>query len=905
VALALGTRLGSYEIISLLGTGGMGEVYRARDTKLNRDIALKILPDAFTLDSDRIARFRREAQVLASLNHPNIAAIYGFEDSGTTHALVLELVEGPTLADRIAKGPILLEEALPIAKQIADALEAAHEQGIIHRDLKPANIKVREDGTVKVLDFGLAKAMEPASATGPMLTNSPTITTPAMVTGVGTLLGTAAYMSPEQAKGRPADKRSDVWAFGAVLYEMLTGRRAFDGEDVSDTLAAVLRSVPDWTALSPDLPVAIRTLVQQCLEKDRRTRIADISTARFLMNEPALAVARVAPVPARGPIRQPLWRRVIPIGVVGIMAAGLTAIAMLIAGGTTPSHVTRFVFVLPDGPQFSGMNRRVITISPDGRQMAYVAGSRLFVRSMTDFEPRSIPGTESAGLTSPVFSPDGKDVAFYSNPDQTLKRIAVAGGVASTICQLEGTPLGVSWSGDSIVFGQSGRGILRVSSKGGKPELLVATSKTQVEALLGPQLLPGDRAALFTVVPGRGNLDGAQLAVQSLASGQRKTLTEGTDARYVTTGHLVYWLRGTLYAVPFDVGRLELAGTPVPLVQGVNRTEGSPSPNFSVSDTGTLVYVPSPIGSSSGRSLIVVDRAGHDEALKVTAAAYTAPRFSPDGKHLAVGTDDGKEANIWVYDLSGTTSIRQLTFGGKNKYPVWSANGERIAFQSDREGDLGIFWQRADGADTAERLTKPEKGVAHIPESWSQSNGRLSFSETGADESASLWTVSVKDRKLEQFGDIRSGASFNSEFSPDGRWLAYTLRDRGRVTVHIRSFPPSGGSHYQLRDNGHHPMWSRDGKELFYMSTTNTGGLFAVSFTEQPSPAFGIPSAVATRQTFRATPVTPRNHDITPDGKRFIAVSDAAPNGSTAATAPQIRVVLDWFSELQQRVPTR
>jgi serine/threonine-protein kinase len=884
----------------------MGEVYRARDTKLNRDVALKILPDAFAIDGDRVARFRREAQVLASLNHPNIAAIYGFEDSGTTHALVLELVEGPTLADRIAKGPIALDEALSIAKQIAEALETAHEQGIIHRDLKPANIKVRDDGTVKVLDFGLAKAMEPASAISPGLTHSPTITSPALMTGVGMLLGTAAYMSPEQAKGRPADKRSDIWAFGCVLFEMVTGKRAFEGEDVSDTLAAVLRAEPDWTALAPDVPVPIQTLVQRCLEKDRRTRIADISIARFLMNEPALAVARVAPVPAPGSVRQPLWRRLIPIGVVGIAAAVLTAIAMLVADRTTPSPVMRSVFMLPDGPQFTGMNRRIIAISPDGGQMAYVAGSRLFVRSMNDFEPRAIPGTEGRGLTSPVFSPDGKEVAFYSGADQTLKRIAVAGGVASTICPVEATPVGVSWTGDSIVFGQAARGILRVSSKGGKPELLVDSSNA-VEALLGPQLLPGDRAALFTVVPG-GNPDDAQLAVQSLPSGQRKTLTEGTDARYVTTGHLVYWLRGTLYAVPFDVGRLEIAGTPVPVVQGVNRDEGSPSPNFSVSDTGSLIYIPGPIGSSSGRSLLVVDRAGHDEALKVTAAAYAAPRFSPDGKHLAVGTDDGKEANIWVYDLSGTTSIRQLTFGGKNRYPVWSANGERIAFQSDREGDLGIFWQRADGADTAERLTKPGKGIAHIPESWSQSSERLSFSETGGGL-ASLWTVSVRDRKPERFGEtIRSRASFDSEFSPNGRWLAYTLRDGGRATVHIRSFPPSGGSHYQLRDDAHHPMWSRDGKELFYMSTTNNGGnggLFAVSFTQQPSPAFGIPAAVATRQTFRALPVAPRNHDIAPDGKHFITVADAAPNGSAAPTAPQIRVVINWFEELKQRVPVK
>jgi len=819
---------------------------------------------------------------------------------------VLELVDGSTLADRIAKGPMPLDETLPIATQIAEALEAAHEQGIIHRDLKPANIKVRDDGTAKVLDFGLAKAMEPAAGINLSVTSSPTITSPAMMTGIGTILGTAAYMSPEQAKGRPADKRSDVWAFGAVLYEMLTGRRAFEGEDVSDTLAAVLRAEPDWTALPPDVPPSIRTLVKRCLEKDRRARIADISTARFLMNEPTLAAATVASVPVPASVRQRSWRRLVPIGVVTIVAAALTAVAMLGAGRTTPAPpVTRFVFMLPQATQFTGMNRRVIAISPDARQIAYVASSRLFVRSMTDFEPRAIPGTETIGLTIPVFSPDGREVAFYSTTDTSIKRIGIAGGVPSTICQIEGAPpLGMSWTGDSIVFGQSGRGILRVSSRGGKPEPLIPISG-RLESLIGPQLLPGDQAVLFTLVSG-GNLDAAQIAVQSLKSGQRTILTEGNDARYLTTGHLVYWSRGTLFAAPFDVGRLQLAGAAVPIVQGVNRTEGSPFANFSLSDTGSLIYIPGQANASSRQSaLVLVDRTGHEEALKVPPKAYGTPRFSPDGTQVAVGTDDGKEADIWVYDLSGTTSIRQLTFGGRNRFPVWSANGERIAFQSDREGDSGIFWQRADGADTPQRLTRPEKGLFHIPESWSQANQRLSFSETSG-ESASLWTVSVTDGKSERFGDIQSRASLNAEFSPDGRWLAYTLRDVGRATVHIRPFPPSGGAHYQLQDDAHHPMWSpRDGKELFYMSTANTGGLFAVRFTLQPSPAFGIPAPVAENVTFRSSPVSPRNHDIAPDGKRFVTVADAAPTEPGAPTAPQIRVVLNWVEDLKQRVPVK
>jgi serine/threonine-protein kinase len=909
LALASGVRLGPYEVVSAIGAGGMGEVYRARDTTLNRDVALKILPDAFGTDPERIARFRREAQVLASLNHPNIAAIYGFEDSADTHALVLELVEGPTLADRIAKGPIPLDEAIPIAKQIAEALEAAHEQKIIHRDLKPANIKVRDEGTVKVLDFGLAKLTEAggggAGAAGEAeyaVTNSPTITTPAMMTGIGTILGTAAYMSPEQAKGRPADRRSDVWAFGAVLYEMLTGTRAFEGEDVSDTLAAVLRAEPDWTALPPDVSLPIRTLLKRCLEKDRRARIADVSTARFLMGEPTLTTPSAVSVPTVT-TQQPSWRRMMLIGTAIVVAAALIGIAMLFAGRRAPApEVARLVIALPEGHQFSGMNRRMIAISSDGRLIAYVANARLFVRPVNDFEPKAVlGGVETNGLTSPVFSPEGTEVAFYSAPDNTLKRISIAGGVPTTICNVEGPPLGMTWIGDSIVYGQSGRGVLRVAAKSGKPELLVASS-AESGALLGPQLLPGNQAALFTVVTS-GNLDGAQVAVQVLGSKDRKNLTDGSDARYLTTGHLVYWLRGTLYAVPFDVDRLQLTGTPAPVVPGVNRAQDSPFANFSISDTGTLIYIPGPANTSSRQSILVlVDREGHQKALNVPPGAYVSPRFSPDGTQLAMGIDDGKEANIWVYDLSGNNSIQRLTYGGHNRYPVWVANGERIAFQSDRDGAPGIFWQRADGRDTAERLTKPAEGLSHTPESWSPASQRLSFSETSGD-SASLWTVSVNDRKPEQFGDLQSRTAFNSEFSPDGRWLAYTLRSGGRVTSYVQSFPLSG-TPYQLPTEAHHAMWSHDSKELFYTLTTNTGGLMAVSFTPQPRPAFGNPSRLAPNVGFRSSPVSPRNHDVALD-KRFINVVDAAPTDSSVPRGPQIRVVLNWFEVLKEKVPVK
>jgi serine/threonine-protein kinase len=446
VALTPGTRIGVFEITGLLGTGGMGEVYRATDTKLGRAVAIKVLPEAFVHDAERLARFEREAQLLASLNHPNIAAIYGFERSNSVHALVLELVEGPTLADRIAQGPILLDEALPIARQIAEALEAAHEQGIVHRDLKPANIKLRHDGVVKVLDFGLAKALEPVSPIGADMTASPTITSPAM-TRIGVILGTAAYMSPEQAKGRAADKRSDVWAFGCVLYEMLTGRRAFEGEDVSDTLAAVLRGEPDWAALPLDVPPLIRALLQRCLQKDRKRRVADVSAVLFAIDEQAALAASATETLSIAAPRRPLWRQAAAVLVAAILTGALVGIAVWNVRPSTPSPtIARFPYTLPEGQQFVDDTRpiqtnyaQLLAISPDGAQMVYVANCRLYLRSLSELEARPVIGTEitQGALGFPVFSPDGGSIAFWSGDGTTgaIKRIAVTGGVAVTICQ--------------------------------------------------------------------------------------------------------------------------------------------------------------------------------------------------------------------------------------------------------------------------------------------------------------------------------------------------------------------------------------------------------------------------------------------------------------------------------------
>ena len=916
MALAVGTRLGVYEVIAPIGVGGMGQVLRARDTKLDRDVAIKILPEVFAHDADRLARFQREAKTLASLNHPNIAAIYGLEESGGMTALVMELVEGEDLSQQIARGAIPLDEALPIAKQIAEALEAAHEQGIMHRDLKPANIKVRPDGTVKVLDFGLAKAMDPIGS-APSVSQSPTITTPAM-THAGMILGTAAYMSPEQAKGRVIDKRSDVWAFGCVLFEMLTGKRAFEGEDVSDTLAAVLRGEPDWEALPATTPAPIGKLLRGCLKKDRKERVPDIAVARLEIQEalamPAGSVAATAG--SRSTLRpRPLWKRAIPIAATALLVAALTSVAWWsFKPSAPPPIVTRFSFSLPGLPQgqaFLATNSHIVGMSPDGTRIVYATNTRLYLRSAWDLEPKAIPGTDSPSfLRTPVFSPDGQSLVFYSAADQVLKRISVNGGAAVTLCPAD-VPFGISWGVDGIMFGQGSKGIMRVSPNGGQPERLVSVKDGEVAH--GPHVLPGGQAMLFTLATGTGadRWDKAQVVVQSLKSGERKTLVNGgTDARYVPTGHIVYAVRGTLFALPFDAKRLEVAGGPVPIVEGVQRSTGGGSSGavqFSFSDTGSLVYIPGPAGAfGAGRALVLADRKGSAEILKLPPGPYEHLRISPDGKRVAFDTDDGKEAIVWIYDLAGTSSMRRLTFGQKNRFPIWSGDGQRIAFQSDREGDLGIFWQRADGTGTAERLTRPEQGTSHVPESWSPDGKRFLFAATKG-SSISLWAFVLEDRKATPFGDVQSRNPINAVFSPDGRWVAYYSNETGRDAIYVQPFPLTG-TKYQIPkndpgQNDHHPVWSSDGKELFYIPAL--GALAAISVTTRPDFSFGNPVAVPRKfSTGNSAPESMRNYDLTPDGKILGLVDASEQTQSGNSNAPEFRVVLNWFEELKAKVPT-
>ncbi|HET9387644.1 MAG TPA: protein kinase [Gemmatimonadales bacterium] len=910
----IGRTLGPYRVLDKLGAGGMGEVYRARDTKLNRDVALKVLPDAFTHDTDRLARFQREAQVLASLNHPNIAAIYGFEESRSggssdppINALVLELVDGPTLADRIIQGPLSIGEALPIAKQIADALEAAHGQGIVHRDLKPANIKVRDDGTVKVLDFGLAKALAPDPVhVSAGLTQSPTITTPAM-TQAGLIMGTAAYMSPEQAKGKPLDKRTDIWAFGCVLYEMLTGRRAFPGEEVSETLASVLAREPDLALLPRDLPPVLGSYLRRCLHKDPRQRVHDIADVRLAL-EGAFdsSVLTHATEPALR--SQRAWQRP---GVVALITA---CVAAAIAGSlawtlkpSSPLLVMRSRFVLPQGQQFSNDLRPLVALSPDGTQVAYVANFRLFVRRLSELDARPVAGTESPegpnSTTTPVFSPDGRFLAYYDRG--AIKKIPVEGGTAVTLCQGD-PPSGMSWSDEFIVIGQGAKGIMRVSANGGRLEQLVSVGAGEIAT--EPQVLPGNRAVLFTLASSQSpstltRWDSAHIVVHALDSSKRTTIIDGSHGRYLPSGHLVYALGGTLFAVPFDAQRLQRTGGAAPVVEGVRRSIsvlGSGSAHYSYSATGSLVFVPGPgYGSFEQREIVFVDRKGVTETLPLPQNAYGVLRISPNGRQLAFDTDDGKEANVWIYDLAGGSPPRKLTFAGRNRFPIWSADSRRVVYQSDREGDPGLFWQLADGTGAVERLTKTEKGISHVAESWSPAEERFSFSELTT-SGVSLWTYSLVEKKATRFGDLQSTAAFNSEFSPDGRWMAYTLRTANAANIWVEPFPATGTDKHQITtSNGHHALWLPGGEGLTYR--VGATGQAAVSVKTSPTFSVGNPMPVVELPTIELG--GSRTYDVTRDGRRFLVAAPASAARSGAVAIPAIEIVVNWFEDLKKRVP--
>jgi eukaryotic-like serine/threonine-protein kinase len=907
MGLTTGTCLGPYEILSALGAGGMGEVYRARDTKLNREVALKVLPDSFASDLDRLARFTREARTLASLNHQNIAHIHGLEESGGVRALVMELVEGDDLSQRIARGAIPLDEALAIAKQISEALEAAHEQGIIHRDLKPANIKITPDGVVKVLDFGLAKLAHPEATPGHAdVTASPTITSPAMMTGVGVILGTAAYMAPEQAKARDADKRSDVWAFGCVLYEMLTGKRPFDGEDVSDTLANVLKVDPDWSALPSEIPPAIRTLLQSCLTKDRRRRVADISTALFVLENGASLAPPAGTASVAAPPPRPLWRRAAALTAGALVVAVVAGTGVWFATRPVPPRVSRLAFA-PSGTSalaISGIDRD-LAITPDGSRLVYVGnrGTQLFVRALDALEPAAVFTGRPSG---PFVSPDGQWIGFMEAGSRSLRKVAMTGGPAVTLATLDtNNPRGAIWGrDDTIIYATSNvaTGLQRVAAAGGPTTVLTRPDRAQGEVdHLWPEMLPGGRAVLFTITSQTGGLDAAQVAVLDLQTRTRKVLVHGgSHAHYVSSGHLVYAAAGALRAVPFDLARLETRGTSVPVIPQVT-TMATGGVNAVMAGDDTLAYVSGAAGALVQRTLVWVDRQGRETPIPAPPRTYLYPRLSPDGARVAVYAAD-QDTDIWVWDLVRTTLTRVTFDPGIDLYPVWTPDGRRLIFSSESAGARNLYWQAADGTGAVERLS--ESPNQQFATAVSPDGRQLIFSETTPKTGDDVMRMELDGTRrvmpLVQSPFIER----NGIFSPDGRWIAYDANDSGRFEIYVRPFPDVNSGHWQVSTTGGtRPLWARNGQELVYVSLT--GALMRVGVERGPSWAATTPTLLVKEGYFTNPSVfTGRTYDIAPDGQRFLMIKEGGSSDQIAAPA-QIIVVQHWAEELQRLVPTK
>jgi serine/threonine-protein kinase len=909
VSLVPGTRLGPYDITAHIGAGGMGEVYRAIDTNLKRAVAIKVLPGAVASDQERLARFQREAEVLASLNHPNIAHVHGLEKSDGTTALVMELVEGPTLADRLAEGPLAIDEALPVARQIADALDAAHERGIVHRDLKPANIKLRGDGTVKVLDFGLAKAMEPVGVRAAATSQSPTITTPAM-TQAGVLLGTAAYMSPEQAKGRPIDKRSDVWAFGCVLYEMLTAKRAFEGEDLSETLANVLKTQPDWAALPDRTPPAIRRLLRRSLEKDRGRRLADMGDARLEIEEAIPGSghehAGVAVLPNR--LSAILWTVIFLLG-----SALLALLAMWRPWqerASLPSQ--RLTVQIGADASLRPGTGMPFAISPDGSMLAFVSeprdGSRrLYLRRFGQLEADVLVANASGSLADPFFSPDGQWIGFFSVADRAIKKISIAGGTAVTVCDSPTNPSrGASWGDDGyIVFNPRAQDgpLLRVSSAGGTPEPISALREGEV-AHRWPQMLPGGGSMLFTAVATFNGVDGARIVAQQLPAGPAKTVVEGAYyGRYVRSGHLLYIQGNTLFAVPFDVQRLETSGTPVAVVQGVRTLTESAASWFDVSESGTLVYVPGELTDNDAR-MLWLNRDGALKPLRAMPADWRNPQFSPDGKRLAFAVDDRGQSDVWVHELENGREWNLTLDPGQDTSPVWSPDGSSIAFASTR-GDgqtLNLYWQSADGSGGAHRLI--ESSVEQRPTSWHTSGQYLAYHAAGEIAILPLENAGSGPKAGSPMPFVtRRGASsaVNGMFSPDGQWLAYQSQEGGRTEVFVRPFPGPGGGQWQLSTaGGRIPTWSRRLPELFFQSSDNR--LMLVTYTIHGSAFRADPPQQWTSELIQSRPGH-RWFDLHPDGDRFVV--NAAESVEATPKLDAVVVITNVFDELRRSAARR
>jgi serine/threonine-protein kinase len=906
-----GTRLGAYEVVSSLGAGGMGEVYRAQDTKLGRHVALKILPPTFRSDPERLGRFQREAQLLAALNHPRIGSIYGIEEAADVQFLVLELVDGETLAARLERGPLSVDEALAIAREVVEALDAAHEKGIIHRDLKPSNIALTADGHVKVLDFGLAKATDPTgfsdlSPNG--VTHSPTLTLGA--TQAGVILGTAAYMSPEQAKGRTADKRSDVWAFGCVLFEMLTGTRAFEGEDVSDTMAAVLRGEPNWDALPAGVTPGIRTLLRRCLDKDRRTRIPDVSVVRYLMDDAAHASAPtpVATLPASS---TPRARRLLPWG---LAAASLTLAAVAVTmwkpwRETAPAPTLRMRIDVGADASLSTSLGAAADISPDGQLLAFVGGGiaappKLYVRQLSQLQATPLAGTD--GATTPFFSPDGQWIGFFAGGK--LKKIAVTGGAAVSIADVV-SPRGAAWlDDDSIVFAPDATApMLRISSAGGTAEPFLTSAKKET-LYRWPAGLPGGRV-LYTTAAGLSfGIETAALEVRDPDGTTRVLVKGGYYGRYARSGHILYISNGTLFAAPFDAERAVLKGQGFPVVEAMAGNTGNGTAHYAVSATGTAVYVPGATVNNEN-PISWLDEAGKLQPLRATASNWSNPEFSPDGHRLAIDIADGAQSDIWIYDWERDT-LSRLTFDPTDDArPVWTRDGSRIAFVSKRgdKATFNLYWQRSDGTGDVQRLTesKNQQTTASIH----PSGKFLAYDEVTPGNGRDIMILPIEGDEAtgwkpgKPYVFLQTPQSEGSPmFSPDGRWILYISNETGRNEIYVRPFPGPGGKWQVSNGAADDPTWSRDGRRIFFASANNNGVMTATYSVDGASFRVEKPTQWSTGRFIERPRSPSRDFALHPDGRRFAVAGVSEPEAQNQLN--QVVLVFNFFDELRRVTKT-
>jgi eukaryotic-like serine/threonine-protein kinase len=880
MALTVGALLGPYEIVAPLGAGGMGEVYKARDTRLDRAVAIKILPEALAADSQFRERFHREARAISQLDHPHICTLYDVGEERGMAFLVMQYLEGVTLADRLVRGPLSPAEALPLAIQIANALDKAHRAGIIHRDLKPGNIMLTRTGA-KLLDFGLAKASGQAAA-GAL---SMLATTPPNLTAQGTILGTFQYMAPEQLEGKETDARTDIFAFGAVVYEMLTGKKAFEGKSQASLIAAILdHDPPSISSVHPLTPPQLDHVVKRCLAKSPEDRW---QTASDLAQELKWAEDKRSDAAAIEPRRS----RVLPLGLAALAAAVIAlvvgfAVWMLkpTTSPTTPA-VVRLAVTLPAGEQVAA--GYPMALSSDGGQLVYIAKNQLHLRPLNSLASKALAGTE--GAQSPFFSPDGQWIGFFAQ--NKLKRISISGGVPQALTDAP-QDMGGSWGPDETIYYASGPSspIWQIPAAGGSPLQVTTLDRSKGEVShRWPQVLPGGKALLFTTWTGPG-WDERHLHLQVLGTGERRVLIQGASTgRYLSSGRLVYSRAGALMTTLFDLARLNVsAAPPTPLELQVR--EVSQGAEFAVSDNGVLAYISgNPQGYVS--RLVIVDRKGTMEPLAAPPQPYNDPGISPDGQRAVVTIRAGT-LGLWVYDFSRAT-LTALTTNGSAQDPVWTPDGKRIAFRQTLSGYRNLYWKPADGSGDEERLTTSENLQTAV--SFAPDGKWLAFWEADPTTNADIWLLPLSgDRKPQVFLKTRF-AEYNPQFAPDGQWLAYVSNESGREEIHVRRFPDSGAKWQISTDSGYAPVWSRDGQELFYRSADKT-----MVVDVRTRPAFGSPRVLFEARYPRSTTGV-SGYDVFPDGRRFLRPQQLEPEQA----ATQVNVVINWFEDVKRRASAK